>query len=104
VIGHIGHRSKARNSVRIAHLCMVEVNRSQTMNRFLSQARKRPRRVVEGEGANPMASQPPTPEIPTEVPADVPIPTPTDPVPPVPTDPVTNDTPAPAGDPFIEGP
>jgi hypothetical protein len=36
-----------------------------------------------------MASQPPTPEIPTETPVDDPIPTPTDPIPPAPADPVT---------------
>lgn len=51
-----------------------------------------------------MASQPPTPEIPSDDPIDNPIPTPTDPVPPVPSDPVVNQTPAPAGDPLIEGP
>jgi hypothetical protein len=48
-----------------------------------------------------MASQPPTPEIPTDVPVDDPIPTPTDPIPPIPTDPVTNGA---AGSPLIEGP
>lgn len=37
-----------------------------------------------------MASQPPTPEIPTDAPVDDLIPTPIDPIPPVPTDPVTN--------------
>jgi hypothetical protein len=51
-----------------------------------------------------MASQPPTPEIPSDAPVDTPIPTPTDPVPPTPSDPVINQTPAPAGDPLIEGP
>ena len=51
-----------------------------------------------------MASQPPFPEIPSEVPLDKPVPTPTDPVPPAPSDPVTSGAPAPAGDPFIEGP
>lgn len=49
-----------------------------------------------------MASQPPTPEIPADVPVDDPVPTPTDPVPARPSDPVI--TPAPAGDPMIEGP
>ncbi len=48
-----------------------------------------------------MASQPQTPEIPTDAPIDAPIPTPTDPIPPVPTDPVTNGA---AGSPLIEGP
>jgi hypothetical protein len=51
-----------------------------------------------------MASQPPTPEIPGDLPVDDPVPTPADPVPPAPADPVTNQTPAPAGDPLIEGP
>ncbi len=51
-----------------------------------------------------MASQPPTPEIPTDVPIDDPIPTPTDPIPPAPSDPVTTQAPAPAGDPLVEGP
>ncbi|UAK26388.1 hypothetical protein [Sphingomonas nostoxanthinifaciens] len=36
-----------------------------------------------------MASQPLTPEIPTEAPMDDPIPTPTDPIPPEPSDPVS---------------
>lgn len=48
-----------------------------------------------------MASQPPTPEIPTDAPVDDPIPTPVDPIPPVPTDPVTNGA---AGSALIEGP
>jgi len=51
-----------------------------------------------------MASQPPTPEIPTDVPADEPIPTPTDPVPPAPSDPVTTGAPAPAGSPPTHSP
>jgi hypothetical protein len=51
-----------------------------------------------------MASQPPTPEIPTDAPVDDPIPTPTDPVPAAPSDPVTSGAPAPAGDPLVEGP
>ena len=50
-----------------------------------------------------MASQP-TPEIPLDAPVDNPPPTPTDPIPPTPSDPVVNGTPAPAGDPLIEGP
>lgn len=36
-----------------------------------------------------MASAPPIPEIPTDVPVDDPVPTPIDPVPPAPSDPVT---------------
>lgn len=48
-----------------------------------------------------MASQPPIPEIPSDMPMDAPVPTPTDPIPPVPTDPVTNGA---AGSPLIEGP
>ncbi|HWI85801.1 MAG TPA: hypothetical protein VNT42_05685 [Sphingomonas sp.] len=48
-----------------------------------------------------MASQPPTPEIPTDLPIDEPAPMPTDPIPPTPTDPVTNGA---GGDPMIEGP
>jgi hypothetical protein len=51
-----------------------------------------------------MASQPPTPEIPSDVPIDDPIPEPTDPIPPAPSDPVTTGMPGPAGDPLIEGP
>jgi hypothetical protein len=60
--------------------------------------------ALKGRRRAEMASQPPTPEIPTDVPIDDPIPTPIDPIPPAPSDPVTNQTPAPAGDPFIEGP
>jgi len=37
-----------------------------------------------------MASEPPVPEIPTDVPVDDPVPTPTDPIPPEPADPVTH--------------
>ncbi len=48
-----------------------------------------------------MASQPPTPEIPTDVPIDDPIPTPVDPIPLEPSDPVTNGA---GGDPLFEGP
>ena len=48
-----------------------------------------------------MASQPPIPEIPTDLPIDEPVPTPTDPIPPVPMDPVVNGA---AGSAFIEGP
>ena len=52
-----------------------------------------------------MASQPATPEIPTDVPMDNPVPTPTDPIPPTPTDPVTNGgTPAPGANSLTEGP
>jgi hypothetical protein len=51
-----------------------------------------------------MASQPPPPEIPADVPIDVPVPEPIDPIPPTPSDPVTTGAPAPAGDPLIEGP
>ena len=51
-----------------------------------------------------MASQPATPELPTDAPLDDPIPTPTDPIPPAPSDPVTTQAPAPAGDPLVEGP
>jgi hypothetical protein len=36
-----------------------------------------------------MASQPPTPELPVDMPIDDPIPTPVDPVPVAPSDPVT---------------
>jgi hypothetical protein len=46
-----------------------------------------------------MASQPPSPEIPTDVPIDDPVPTPTDPIPPMPSDPVVG-----SPDPFTEGP
>lgn len=49
-----------------------------------------------------MASQPPTPDIPAEVPVDDPIPSPTDPIPPNPSDPVED--PGAGGDPLIEGP
>lgn len=38
-----------------------------------------------------MASEPPVPDIPTDVPVDDPVPTPTDPIPPEPADPVTRD-------------
>ena len=48
-----------------------------------------------------MASQPPSPEIPTDLPIDEPIPEPADPIP---SEPVTTGAPAPAGDPLIEGP
>jgi hypothetical protein len=48
-----------------------------------------------------MASQPPTPEIPTDVPIDNPVPTPTDPVPLTPTDPVIDGA---AGNALTEGP
>ena len=48
-----------------------------------------------------MASQPPTPEIPTDAPVDVPIPTPTDPIPLTPTDPVIDGA---AGNALTEGP
>lgn len=48
-----------------------------------------------------MASQPPTPEIPTDAPVDDPIPTPTDPIPPIPTDPVIDGA---AGSALFEGP
>ena len=48
-----------------------------------------------------MASQPLSPDIPTDVPIDDPVPTPTDPIPPVPTDPVIDGA---AGSPLIEGP
>ena len=51
-----------------------------------------------------MASQPPVPEIPSDAPVDDPIPTPIDPIPVGLSDPVINQTPAPAGDPLIEGP
>ncbi|WP_162875655.1 hypothetical protein [Sphingomonas crusticola] len=48
-----------------------------------------------------MASQPPSPEIPTDLPIDEPVPTPVDPIPPVPSDPVINGA---AGSSLIEGP
>jgi hypothetical protein len=48
-----------------------------------------------------MASQPPAPEIPTDLPIDEPVPTPTDPIPPVPADPVIDGA---GGNPLIEGP
>lgn len=48
-----------------------------------------------------MASQPPNPEIPADVPVDDPVPEPADPIPPEPSDPVTTGA---GGDPFTEGP
>jgi hypothetical protein len=39
-----------------------------------------------------MASQPPIPEIPTDLPVDNPVPTPVDPIPLTPSDPVINRT------------
>lgn len=48
-----------------------------------------------------MASQPPSPEIPTDLPIDAPVPTPTDPIPLAPSDPVTNGA---GGNPLTEGP
>jgi hypothetical protein len=48
-----------------------------------------------------MASQPPSPDIPTDLPVDAPIPTPTDRIPPIPTDPVVDGA---GGSPLIEGP